>query len=99
MLNDSSEESAVDADSPSHDAAAIARQQNMRLGMGLFGVYLIMYAGFVFTSAFFPDSMEWRPLGGLNLALLWGFGLIVAAIFLAFVYGVFSRVAKPEQRS
>jgi uncharacterized membrane protein (DUF485 family) len=99
MLNDSIKESGDDARSPSLDAAAVARQQNMRLGMGLFMVYLIMYAGFVFTSAFYPDSMEWRPLGGLNLALLWGFGLIVAAIFLAFVYGVFSRVAKPEQRS
>ncbi len=99
MLNDSIKENGDDARSSALDAAAVARQQNMRLGLGLFAVYLTMYAGFVFTSAFFPDSMEWRPLGGLNLALLWGFGLIIAAILLAFIYGIFSRVAKPEQRS
>lgn len=99
MLNDSIDDTGKDAGSSGHDASAIARQQNMRLGMGLFAVYLILYCGFVFTNAFFPNSMEWRPFGGLNLALLWGFGLILAAILLAFVYGIFSRVAKPEGRS
>jgi uncharacterized membrane protein (DUF485 family) len=73
--------------------AEIARRQNMRLGMTLFGVYLVLYVAFVVISAFFPDAMEWRPLGGLNLALLFGFGLIASAILLAFIYGVFSRVA------
>jgi uncharacterized membrane protein (DUF485 family) len=73
--------------------AEIARRQNMRLGMTLFAIYLVLYVAFVVISAFYPDAMEWRPLGGLNLALLFGFGLIVSAILLAFVYGVFSRVA------
>jgi len=99
MLNDSIDENGKDASSPGHDAAAIARQQNMRLGMWLFAVYLALYCGFVLTSAFFPNSMEWRPLDGLNLALLWGFGLIVVAILLALIYGLFSRVAKSEERS
>lgn len=99
MLNDSIAHDGTDANPPKHDAAAAARQQNMRLGMRLFAVYLVLYCGFVFTSAFYPNSMEWRPLGGLNLALVWGFGLIVAAILLAFIYGVYSKVAQPEQRS
>lgn len=100
MLNDSIDENCQDASSPGHDdPAAVARQQNMRLGMRLFAIYLVLYAGFVLTSAFYPNSMEWRPFDGLNLALLWGFGLILAAILLAFVYGVFSRVAKPQERS
>jgi len=73
--------------------AEIARRQNMRLGMALFGIYLVQYVAFVVISAFYPDAMEWRPLGGLNLALLFGFGLIASAILLAFIYGVFSRVA------
>ncbi len=98
MLNDSIDETDKDAGLPGHDAQATARQQNMRLGMGLFALYLVLYSGFVFTSAFFPNSMEWRPFSGLNLALLWGFGLIVIAILLALVYGVFSRVARPEER-
>lgn len=99
MLNDSIGQNGADGTPPAYDAAAVARQQNMRLGMGLFAVYLILYAGFVFASAFYPNSMEWRPMGGLNLALVWGFGLIIAAILLAFIYGIFSKVAKPEQRS
>jgi uncharacterized membrane protein (DUF485 family) len=96
MLNDSMGQAAGDIDSPSEDAVAKARRQNMRLGLLLFASYLTLYTGFVLTSAFYPNSMEWRPLGGLNLALLWGFGLIIAAILFAFVYGVFSRVAHSE---
>lgn len=99
MLNDSIEDNGSVARSPAHDAASVARQQNMRLGMALFAAYLVLYAGFVLASAFYPNSMEWRPFHGLNLALIWGFGLILAAILLAFVYGIFSRVAKPEERS
>lgn len=98
MLNDSFEPAPGDADSSVEDAVTQARRQNMRLGLFLFASYLTLYTGFVLTSAFYPNSMEWRPLGGLNLALLWGFGLIVAAILLAFIYGVFSQVAHAEKR-
>ena len=69
-----------------------ARRHNVRLGMKLFLVYLAVYSLFVFVNAFSPSVMEWRPWGGLNLALLWGFGLIAFAIVLAFVYGIWSRV-------
>jgi uncharacterized membrane protein (DUF485 family) len=98
MLNDSIAPAAGADDSPVEDSIAKARRQNMRLGLLLFASYLTLYTGFVLTSAFFPNSMEWRPLGGLNLALLWGFGLIVAAILFAFIYGVFSRVADSEKQ-
>ena len=59
---------------------------NARAGLWLFGVYLALYAGFMGLSAFAPEIMASSPGGGLNLALLYGMGLIVAAVVLAFVY-------------
>jgi uncharacterized membrane protein (DUF485 family) len=55
--------------------------------MILFGVYLAFYSGFVGLAAFSPETMETTPLAGVNLAIWYGFGLIVAAIVLALVYG------------
>lgn len=76
--------------------AAVARRHNMRLAMSLFVVYLVMYVAYVLINAFAPQWMEWRPLGGLNLALLSGFGLILVAIVLALIYGSLSRVGAEE---
>ncbi len=64
---------------------------NARLGLVLFFLYLLLYIGFVGISAFAPSWMEWRPMNGMNLALLYGFGLILAALALAFVYGLFAK--------
>jgi len=61
--------------------------RNTRLGLALFGVYLLLYGGFVLLAAFWPEVMERTPLAGVNLAIWYGFGLIAAAIVLALVYG------------
>ena len=61
--------------------------RNARIGLVLFGVYLLLYGGFVLLNAFSPDTMEITPWAGINLAVLFGFGLIVAAFILALVYG------------
>ena len=58
-----------------------------RFGLALFAFYLLLYAGFVLVAAFAPQAMEITPLAGVNLAIWYGFGLIVAAIVLAFIYG------------
>jgi len=63
------------------------RQQNARIGMALFGVYLLLYGGFVLLNAFAPQLMEITPIAGVNLAILYGFGLIIAALLLAMLYG------------
>lgn len=60
---------------------------NTRLGLKLFSLYLLLYSGFVLLSAFAPAAMEAMPLFGVNLAIWYGFGLIVAALALALVYG------------
>ncbi|QDT48109.1 hypothetical protein Pan258_21490 [Symmachiella dynata] len=63
------------------------RQRNARIGMVLFCVYLLLYGGFVFLNAFAPETMEVLPFAGVNLAILYGFGLIIAAVLLALIYG------------
>jgi uncharacterized membrane protein (DUF485 family) len=61
--------------------------RNSRIGLALFGAYLVVYGGFVVLAAFSPETMEATPLAGVNLAIWYGFGLIVVAIVLALVYG------------
>ncbi len=61
--------------------------RNTRLGLALFAIYLVFYGGFVLLAAFSPESLSVLPLAGVNLAIWYGFGLIVAALVLALVYG------------
>jgi uncharacterized membrane protein (DUF485 family) len=67
------------------------QNRNSRLGLFLFGVYLIIYVGFVLLGAFSPETMEATPWAGVNLAVLFGFGLIVSAIVLSLIYGFLCR--------
>jgi uncharacterized membrane protein (DUF485 family) len=60
--------------------------RNARYGMVLFLIYLEFYSGFVVLNAFFPVQMESTPALGLNLAILYGFALIIAAMVLALLY-------------
>jgi len=60
--------------------------RNSRYGLVLFTIYLVLYGGFVLLSAFAPQKMAERPFGGVNLAILYGMGLIFGALFLAAIY-------------
>ena len=72
---------------------------NARLGMFLFVVYLVLYGGFVLVNTFSPQTMEQTPWAGVNLAILSGFGLIVAALVLALVYGWLATADDAETSS
>lgn len=63
----------------------------------MFVVYLAFYLGFVLINAFRPAWMEWVALAGLNLAIVYGFGLIVAALLLALVYGFACRTVPLQE--
>ena len=65
--------------------------RNARIGLVLFFIYLAFYGGFVLLNAFAPQVMEATPVEGINLAILYGFALIVAAFVLALLYGVLCR--------
>jgi uncharacterized membrane protein (DUF485 family) len=66
------------------DAAVVAH--NTRMGVILFIVYVVFYGGFMALSAFSPDTMRQPFLGGANLAVVYGFALIVVALVLALIY-------------
>jgi uncharacterized membrane protein (DUF485 family) len=57
-----------------------------RLGAILFVIYALVYAGFVAVNLVRPRLMERAVLGGLNLAVIYGMGLIIFALLLALVY-------------
>lgn len=59
---------------------------NTRMGVTFFIVYIVFYGGFMALSAFAPDKMSQPFLGGVNLAVVYGFALIVAALVLAMLY-------------
>lgn len=76
------------------DPAVSAR--NARYGLALFAVYFAFYAAFVAINAFWPDVMS-IPVGGVNLAVSYGLGLIAAAIVLALVYSWLCRRSAMRQ--
>jgi uncharacterized membrane protein (DUF485 family) len=57
-----------------------------RLGLWMFLVYALIYVGFVAINITAPTLMEVEILFGLNLAVVYGFFLIVFALVLALVY-------------
>jgi len=73
-----------------HDNVATA-ERNSRLGLILFAVYLALYLGFVLLSAFWPTVLDSTPVAGLNLAIVYGMGLIVSALLLALIYSWLCR--------
>ncbi len=70
-----------------------------RIGLILFAIYLVVYGVFVLLNAFAPDVMTFEPISGVNLAVVYGFGLILSAFGLAVIYGVVSRGVGTESAS
>ena len=68
-----------------------------RIGLVLFVFYLLLYGGFVFINTFSPETMEATPWKGVNVAILYGFGLIIAAFVLALIYGFLSGPSEDDQ--
>jgi uncharacterized membrane protein (DUF485 family) len=68
---------------PERDHALVAKA---KLGVKLFWVYGLIYAGFVVINTVKPELMETEILLGQNLAVVYGLGLIVLAILMGLVY-------------
>jgi uncharacterized membrane protein (DUF485 family) len=71
------------AASGGRDAAASYKS---RLGVWMFLLYALFYVGFVAINLYNPLLMEQIVVFGLNLATVYGFFLIVGALFLALIY-------------
>jgi uncharacterized membrane protein (DUF485 family) len=63
-----------------------AAPKKARLGVIMFIIYTLVYAGFVFIGLSKPELMGLEMIGGQNLAIIYGFGLIVLAIVMGFIY-------------
>ena len=59
-----------------------------RLGVVMFLIYSIIYSSFVLINLLSPRAMERVVFAGTNLAVVYGFGLILFAILLSLVYSV-----------
>ncbi len=57
-----------------------------KVGLVLFGIYSLIYAGFVFINTLTPKTMGTKIIFGLNLAVVYGFGLILLAIIMGVLY-------------
>jgi uncharacterized membrane protein (DUF485 family) len=64
-----------------------ASRYKTRLGVVMFIIYCVVYAGFVFTNVLTEGrAMQTIVVAGLNLAVVYGVGLIVFALVLALLY-------------
>ena len=72
--------------------------RNSRIGLILFFIYLLLYGGFVFLIALRPDSMDLQPIAGINLAIVYGFVLIVGAFLMAVLYGLLCKTDPPSEQ-
>ena len=59
-----------------------------RIGAYMFVLYGLIYIGFVVINIVKPVLMEKIIFAGLNLAVIYGFGLIIFALFLALIYNL-----------
>lgn len=72
-------------------AAPATARRNARYGGVLFVCYLAVYGIFVGINTFHPTLMDGVPFAGVNLAIWFGFGLIVSAFGLALLYAWLCR--------
>ena len=56
-----------------------------KIGMWMFIIYTLVYSGFILITVLNPSLMG-TNIGNLNLAIVYGFGLIVFALVLALIY-------------
>lgn len=82
-----------------HEPAAVQKSDpasgyKSRLGAWMFLVYALVYVGFVALNLIDPALMEAPLFAGLNVAVVYGFGLILFALVLAMVY---NRMCRREE--
>jgi uncharacterized membrane protein (DUF485 family) len=71
----------------SHSGSDPASRYKARLGVVMFIIYCIVYAGFVLLNVVSEGkAMQAIVAVGLNLAVVYGMGLIIFALILALIY-------------
>ncbi len=77
-----------------HKSAVVKETDNAaakkaKLGVILFIVYTLVYSGFVVIGLTKPEWMGLQLVGAMNMAIIYGFGLIGLAIVMGFIYNFF----------
>ena len=70
---------------------------NARVGRVLFVIYLAAYVGYTYLVAFKTETLRTVTPPGVNVAVSYGFGLIVGAIVLALLYAWLCRAGRTER--
>ena len=63
-----------------------ASDYKSKLGMKMFIFYVLVYAGFIIINLANPKAMGLIVFAGVNLACVYGFGLIILAIIMGLIY-------------
>ncbi len=71
---------------PRDAAPAHAPARKATLGIWLFAFYSLVYVGFVAINILRPQWMKVKVILGLNLAMVYGFGLILLAVIMGLIY-------------
>ena len=66
-----------------------ASKKKANLGVWFFFLYLLFYGGFVAIGVLNYELLGQKVFAGLNLALVYGIGLIVFAVLLGILYNNF----------
>jgi uncharacterized membrane protein (DUF485 family) len=66
-----------------------AAAKKAKLGVILFLFYTLVYVGFVIIGLTDPELLGKPIIGGQNLAIVYGFGLIILAIVMGFIYNFY----------
>ncbi|MCG8549902.1 MAG: DUF485 domain-containing protein [Desulfobacterales bacterium] len=59
-----------------------------KLGLWLFLVYVLVYVGFIWINVASPKTMATIVFAGQNLAVVYGFGLIILAFVMGIIYDI-----------
>lgn len=63
-----------------------ASPKKAKLGLILFAIYCVVYATFIFIGVAMSDLLSTIVAFGLNLAVFYGFSLIIFAFILGLIY-------------
>ena len=76
-----------------------AAARKAKLGVKMFLFYTLVYAGFVIIGLSKPELMGVEVIGGQNIAIVYGIGLIILAIIMGFIYNYFCTRMEDEMNS
>jgi len=76
-----------------------ASEYKTKAGIKLFLIYCLIYSGFVIINTIKPKLMSLKVIFGLNLACVYGFGLIILAIVMGLLYNAACSRAEDTMNS